>query len=64
MLAAAIAIVGVQILAYYAVYLITPYDLTWHLSYSIERIFLQVFPLIAFFVLLATKTPEVIFQNH
>lgn len=35
------AIVILQIMAYIAVYLITPYDLSWHLETSLERIFLQ-----------------------
>ena len=60
---AGITIVAVQLLGDYGVYLITPYDLTWHLSYSIERIVLQVFPIIAFLILCASRTPEEIFQG-
>ena len=52
----------VQALGYYAIYLITPYDLTWHLYYSIERIALQIFPLIAFLVLTASRSPESVFD--
>lgn len=59
---AGITMLIVQVLGYYAIYLITPYDLTWHLYYSIERIALQIFPLIAFLVLTASRSPESIFD--
>lgn len=59
---AGITILIVQALGYYAIYLITPYDLTWHLYYSIERIALQIFPLIAFLVLSASRSPESVFD--
>jgi len=55
---AGITILAVQLLGDYGVYLITPYDLTWHLSYSIERIVLQIFPMIAFLILCASRVPE------
>jgi hypothetical protein len=63
MLIAALVLVGVQMLGTYAVYVITPYDLTWHLTYSIERIVLQVFPLLAFVILATTQPPESIFAS-
>jgi len=47
-------ILGVQILGYYAAYLVSPYDLAWHLTYSSTRIVLQVLPLLAFLILAAT----------
>ncbi len=55
---AGITMLAVQLLGDYGVYLITPYDLTWHLSYSIERIVLQIFPVIAFLILCASRVPE------
>lgn len=64
MLIAGCALLGVQLLGYYTVYVITPYDLTWHLNYSIERIFLQVFPLSVFMILLAARSPESIFTGN
>ena len=64
MVTATAVLLAVQLLGYYAVYVITPYDLTWHLNYSIERIFLQMFPLIAFAVLTFTQTPETIFRSN
>jgi hypothetical protein len=60
---AGITLLVVQLLGDYAVYLITPYDLTWHLTYSIERIALQIFPPIAFLVLCASRTPEMLFRT-
>jgi hypothetical protein len=59
---AGITMLIIQALGYYAIYLITPYDLTWHLRYSIERISLQIFPLIAFLILAASQTPESVFD--
>ena len=43
---------------YLAVYLITPYDLAWHLSRSIDRLLMQLWPafVLVFFVLV--RTPE------
>jgi hypothetical protein len=64
MVTAAVAMLGIQMLGYYGVYLITPYDLTWHLSFSIERIFLQIFPLLAFVILSAARSPESIFTGN
>ncbi len=64
MVVAAIVLLAVQMLGYYAVYMITPYDLTWHLTTSVERVFLQVFPLAAFAILNLTRTPESIFGSN
>ncbi|MGE5073475.1 MAG: hypothetical protein ACM3MF_08615 [Anaerolineae bacterium] len=63
LLVAGIVLLAVQALGYYAVYVITPYDLTWHLTYSVSRIFLQIFPLVALVVLNLTRTPEAIFER-
>jgi hypothetical protein len=64
MVMASIAMLGIQTLGYYGVYLITPYNLTWHLRFSIERICLQLFPLIAFVILSAAHSPETIFKGN
>jgi 4-amino-4-deoxy-L-arabinose transferase-like glycosyltransferase len=61
---AGITMLVIQALGYYAVYLITPYDLTWHLFYSAERVILQIFPLTLFLVLSASRTPESIFDSN
>ncbi len=61
---AGITILVAQSLGYYVIYLITPYDLAWHLNYSADRIVLQIFPLILFMVLCASRTPESVFDSH
>ena len=35
---------------YFAIYVITPYDLEWHLRFSLDRLFLQLWPSIIFLV--------------
>jgi hypothetical protein len=52
------AILGVELLGDYGAFLITPYDLTWHLSYSTERLVLQIFPLLLFLILCASLPAE------
>jgi hypothetical protein len=61
---AGITMLVIQGLGYYGIYLITPYDLTWHLDYSVTRIFLQVFPMVSFLILCACRTPENIFESN
>ncbi len=63
MLVVALVVLAVQMAGYYAIYVITPYDLTWHLTTSVSRVFLQIFPMTVFFVLIATRTPETIFHK-
>jgi 4-amino-4-deoxy-L-arabinose transferase-like glycosyltransferase len=48
----------VQLAGDYAAFLITPYDLAWHLSYSTDRLVLQFFPLFAFMILIMAKPVE------
>jgi hypothetical protein len=40
---------------YFAVYLITPYDVYWHLRFSLNRLFLQLWPSGIFLLFLAVK---------
>ncbi len=61
---AGITMLIVQTVGYYGIYLITPYNLTWHLTYSVTRIFLHVFPMITFLILCASRTPESIFGSN
>ncbi|MFN2120177.1 MAG: glycosyltransferase family 39 protein [Anaerolineales bacterium] len=56
--AALAAILVIQLAGDYGAFLLTPYDLGWHLSYSTNRLFLQVFPLFLFVVLTAAKPAE------
>lgn len=53
-----ITILAIQVLGYYAAYLISPYDLAWHLSYSSSRIVLQIFPLLLLLMLCASVNIE------
>jgi len=59
----ALAIFVCQITGYYVLYLISPYDLQWHLSYSLDRLFVQIYPAIVFVVLIASQSPEKIFSS-
>jgi hypothetical protein len=45
---------------YFAIYVITPYDLYWHLRFSLNRLFLQLWPcaLFLFFLAVPAKTRE------
>lgn len=56
-------VLAIQMLGYYGAYLISPYELTWHLSYSSSRLVLQVFPLVLFAVLSASRDVESIFSH-
>jgi hypothetical protein len=57
-----LAILACQYLGYYGSYLISPYDLKWHIGYSLGRLFLQAYPAIVFLVLTAVRTPETVFS--
>lgn len=43
-LRASILALGLTLAGYFAVYLITPYDIYWHLRFSLPRLFLQLWP--------------------
>lgn len=43
-LAAALAVLVVMFAGYFGVYVLTPHDLAWHLSTSMDRLFLQLWP--------------------
>lgn len=46
-----------QLAGYFVIYLITPRDLTWHLSTSLGRLLTQIFPLSLFILMLALRSP-------
>ena len=56
-------ILFVQLLGYFATYLVTPRDLEWHLTFSLTRIIYHVFPTALFLLFLVTDTPESIFSQ-
>ncbi|PYY12031.1 MAG: hypothetical protein DMG69_02465 [Acidobacteria bacterium] len=43
---------------YFAVYVITPYDLRWHLMWSLDRLFMQLWPSVLFLVFVTVRAPE------
>lgn len=49
--------------SYFAVYLITPHDLDWHLMTSLNRLLLQLWPTIIFITFIAARTPEMVFPK-
>ena len=51
-------ILVLQLVGDYGAFLITPYDLTWHLSYSTQRLIIQVFPLFLFLIMAASSPVE------
>jgi hypothetical protein len=53
-----------QLAGYYCVYLISPYDLQWHLDFSIGRLFVHLFPTFLFLVLNTSRTPEEILDRQ
>jgi hypothetical protein len=59
-----LAILACQIMGYYVFYLISPYDLAWHLSYSLGRLFVHIYPSIVFVVLAASQIPETVFSPN
>ncbi len=60
---AGIVMLLIQAAGYYGIFLITPYDLAWHLSYSTNRLILQLYPLITFLVLASAATPEAVLAS-
>ena len=57
-----LAILSAQFIGYYLFYLISPYDLKWHIGYSLNRLFVHVYPAVVFVILTAVRTPEAIFS--
>ena len=49
----AVFALGITLVGYFAVYLITPYDIYWHLRFSLTRLFLQLWPSAIFLFFLA-----------
>jgi len=59
-----LSILACQIMGYYVFYLISPYDLEWHLRTSLDRLFTHVYPAILFVTLIASQSPEDIFAKQ
>lgn len=58
-----VALLVLQLLGYVFVYLITPYDLSWHLMTSQARLIFQVIPLAIFICFGFSMEPEKIFST-
>ena len=56
------AILACQLMGYYVFYLISPFDLKWHIPYSLSRLFVQIYPATVFVALAASQSPETIFS--
>jgi hypothetical protein len=52
-LAPSVVALALTLAGYFAVYLITPYDIYWHLRFSLDRLFLQLWPAAIFLCMLA-----------
>lgn len=49
---------ALTVAGYFAVYLVTPYDIYWHLRFSLSRLFLQLWPSSIFLFFLAVPRPS------
>ncbi len=55
---AALAVCGLMLLGQFGVYVVTPFDLTWHLGTSLGRILTQLAPALTFLLVVCCRTPE------
>ena len=53
---ASILALSLTLAGYFAIYLITPYDLYWHLRFSLSRLFLQLWPSVIFLFFIAVPS--------
>jgi len=53
---ASVFALGLTLAGYFAIYLITPRDLYWHLRFSLNRLFLQLWPSVIFLFFSAAST--------
>jgi hypothetical protein len=53
----------IQLLGYFAIYVVTPHDLEWHLAFSLTRSIYHLFPTALLLLFLVTDTPESIFAR-
>ncbi|NCP85818.1 MAG: hypothetical protein CO094_11010 [Anaerolineae bacterium CG_4_9_14_3_um_filter_57_17] len=51
-------LIFIQLAGYFAIYLITPHDLAWHLRTSLARLLMQIFPLAVFALFASLKDVE------
>lgn len=53
-----------QMLAYFGTYLVTPYDLQWHLKTSLSRLYLHIYPLFFLLFFMWLKSPDEIIEKE
>jgi len=56
-------ILCMMVIGYYFVYIISPYNLNWHLVTSLPRLIIQLWPSVVFSYFLMVRTPEEFFNN-
>ncbi len=60
-----VGVIGLMLTAYYGIYLTTPLELKAHLSTSIDRLILQLWPMAVFTIFMQLRTPaEVLSQSR
>ena len=57
---AILILLGLQVAGYCSAFLFSPYDLEWHLGYSIERLWIQLYPALLFLHFATVAGPDVI----
>ena len=50
-------VVGLMLLSYYVVYVTTPFDITWHVTTSVDRLLVQLWPALVLVVFLGLQSP-------
>jgi hypothetical protein len=53
-----LAILLAQFAGYFGIYLISPYDLDWHLFTSVDRVVSHLFPMVFFWLFVALQPPQ------
>jgi hypothetical protein len=53
-----LVVLVLMMMGYFAVYLVTPYNLDWHIESSLQRLLLQLWPSFIFVYFVIVRTPE------
>ncbi len=56
-------ILAVQFFGYFAIYVVTPHDLDWHLRTSLGRLIMQLYPAALFLFFASLSDPETVFAK-
>jgi hypothetical protein len=60
---AALMTLFLMLLGYFFIFIITPFDLEWHLATTLDRLLMQLWPSFIFVFFLYVRTPEYMKQN-